>query len=174
MKGTVLEIGPGCGASLRYIPKDITWVGVEPNPFMGRYLYPRLATFKKPALLKTSYAESLPMEDDSVDVVVSNLVLCSVKDLSKALWEVLRVLKPGGSFRFWDHVAAPEGTLSRFLQDLLTPAWRIVADGCCMNRDILGYLQRAGFSKLEFRTYNVPLQFFLMANHIGGIGFKAG
>ena len=30
----VLEIGPGAGASLAYYPKDIQWIGIEPNPFM--------------------------------------------------------------------------------------------------------------------------------------------
>ena len=34
ISGTVLEIGPGTGANLRYIPKDSRWIGVEPNPHM--------------------------------------------------------------------------------------------------------------------------------------------
>src|SRR3989344_6572777 len=32
LSGTVLEIGPGAGSNLRYLPKDIHWIGVEPNP----------------------------------------------------------------------------------------------------------------------------------------------
>jgi hypothetical protein len=32
LTGTVLEIGPGAGSNLRYLPKDIYWIGIEPNP----------------------------------------------------------------------------------------------------------------------------------------------
>lgn len=40
VSGTVLEIGPGTGANLRYlVPDRVRWIGVEPNPFMQAYLH---------------------------------------------------------------------------------------------------------------------------------------
>jgi len=39
LAGTVVEIGPGTGANLRFLtPGEVRWIGVEPNPFMQEYL----------------------------------------------------------------------------------------------------------------------------------------
>ena len=43
-------------------------------------------------------AQALPFEEDSFDIVVSNLGICHVADQPKALSEVARVLRPGGHF----------------------------------------------------------------------------
>lgn len=43
LSGTVLEIGPGTGAHLKYFPAGIRWIGVEPNRFMHRQLHARAA-----------------------------------------------------------------------------------------------------------------------------------
>jgi len=48
--------------------------------------------------LRSGTAERLAAEDNSMDAVVSTLVLCSVPNLTGTLQEVLRVLKPGGRF----------------------------------------------------------------------------
>ncbi|MBR5895985.1 MAG: methyltransferase domain-containing protein, partial [Lachnospiraceae bacterium] len=40
----------------------------------------------------------IPFEDDSFDVVIANMMLYHVPDLDRALSEVARVLKPGGTF----------------------------------------------------------------------------
>ena len=53
-------------------------------------------------------AMSLPLEDDSADVVISNGVLNLVPDKSVAYREVFRVLKPGGSFLYGDIVVGSE------------------------------------------------------------------
>ena len=45
-------------------------------------------------------AESIPYEDESVDLVVGHAVLHHIPDVELALREVLRVLKPGGRFVF--------------------------------------------------------------------------
>src|SRR5574341_713197 len=38
LRGDVLEIGPGTGANLPYLPADVRWIGVEPNTHMHGYL----------------------------------------------------------------------------------------------------------------------------------------
>jgi SAM-dependent methyltransferase len=45
-------------------------------------------------------AESIPYDDESVDLVVGHAVLHHIPDVELALREVLRVLKPGGRFVF--------------------------------------------------------------------------
>ena len=133
----VLEIGPGAGASLAYYPEDISWIGVEPNPFMHPYLEREaqqlgLANIK----LLSGTAEDLPVEDQSIDTVVSTHVLCSVTDLQASLQEIKRILKPGGSFVFIEHVAGECGSWTRKAQDGVNPVWKNLFDNCHLNREI--------------------------------------
>lgn len=100
LHGDVLEIGPGTGPNLPYYPHDIHWVGIEPNPFMHSYLQKEAERLGLNIELRTGTAQQLDAEDNSMDAVVSTLVLCSVPDLPGTLQEVLRVLKPGGHFLF--------------------------------------------------------------------------
>jgi len=48
--------------------------------------------------------EALPFADDSFDIVVSTIVLCTVQDLALALRETARVLRPGGRLLFIEHL----------------------------------------------------------------------
>jgi len=131
----VLEIGPGPGTNLAYLPPGVQYLALEPNPFF----HPRLREeARKRGLALTllpGRAEAIPLPEGSVDLVVGTLVLCSVKDPRKALAEVHRVLRPGGAYLFLEHVAAPKGTPLRFLQEAATPLFFFLGDGCHPNRD---------------------------------------
>ena len=121
VRGSVLEIGPGTGANLRYLPNAVRWMGVEPNPFMQSYLREEADKLGLSIDIRIGTADTLPVPDSSVDVVISTLVLCCVPSPQRCLQEVLRVLKPGGRFVFIEHVAAPRGTRLRRIQNLVTP-----------------------------------------------------
>ena len=56
--------------------------------------------------LRERMAEQTGLPDDSADTVISSLVLCSVQDPAAVLAEVRRILRPGGTFRFLEHVVA--------------------------------------------------------------------
>ena len=56
--------------------------------------------------------------------MVSTLVMCSVSDQRVALREILRVLRPGGSFLFIEHVAAAEHSRLWWGQKISKPFWR--------------------------------------------------
>jgi len=62
---------------------------------------------------------SAGVADNSIDVVVMTLVLCTVEDQTKTLLEVQRVLKPGGKMFYMEHIIAPQGTALRYLQQFL-------------------------------------------------------
>jgi SAM-dependent methyltransferase len=77
--------------------------------------------------------------------------LCSVADPLRALAEVRRVLRPGGSLLFIEHGRAPEPLVARW-QDRLTPVWRRALGGCHLNRPIDRLLERAGLDLVELET----------------------
>ena len=130
LHGEVLQIGPGSGPNLAYYAPDVHWIGVEPNPYMHDYLRAAAATQGRSVELRTGHAEVLPAEDESMNAVVSTLVLCSVHDLDSTVAEIRRVLKPGGRFVFIEHVAAATGTGLRRGNNFVRPLWSAVADGC--------------------------------------------
>jgi len=172
LAGTVVEIGPGSGANLRFLRADkVRWIGVEPNPFMQEYLRKEAARLGVAIDFRPGTAEHLPLPDSSADVVISTLVLCSTADPQQALQEILRVLKPGGRLIFIEHVAAPAGTRLRKLQNLVTPVWKQLGDGCHPNRETWVQLERAGFAKLDYQRIGIPG--FLVTPHILGEATKA-
>jgi ubiquinone/menaquinone biosynthesis C-methylase UbiE len=170
LHGEVLEIGPGSGANFDYFAPDVRWVGVEPNPYMHPYLRATAAEHGRTIDLRTGYTEQLPAADQSVDAVVSTLVLCSVQDLDSSLAEIRRVLRPGGKYVFIEHVAAPQGSGLRRWQNGVRPLWSCLADGCHPNREIWRHIEAAGFSRVEIEHFdiNVPI----VAPHIAGYAVK--
>lgn len=146
MAGRVLEVGAGTGASFSYYPDDAQVIATEPDPHMLKRAEKRLAEMNRPNVeLRQAPAESLPFDDASFDHVLSTLVFCSVRDQAKALAEARRVLKPGGTFRFWEHIRNDESRFWGTLQDLITPVWRWFAAGCHPNRRTQQAIEEAGF-----------------------------
>jgi ubiquinone/menaquinone biosynthesis C-methylase UbiE len=164
----VLEIGPGAGASLAYYPKDIHWIGIEPNPFMHPYLEREAQQQGLSNIeLRQGTAEDLPVEDESIDTVVSTHVLCSVTDLQASLQEIKRILKPGGSLIFIEHVAGECGTWTRRVQDGIEPVWKTLFDNCHPNRETWKILEQIGLETVNF--YQFKLAFPIVSPHIAGI-----
>jgi ubiquinone/menaquinone biosynthesis C-methylase UbiE len=157
LSGDILEIGPGAGPNLGYYAKDARWVGVEPNPYMVPYLRKAAEQAGLKIEIRSGLAEKLPADDQSVDTVVSTLVLCSVSDPARALREILRVLKPGGRFFFVEHVAAPQGTRLRTVQRFIRPLWKRIADGCHPDRETGPAIEQAGFAESRYDHFRLPL-----------------
>jgi len=88
-------------------------------------------------------AERLPFPDDSFDTVVSTLVLCTVEDPTRTLSEVRRVLRPGGSLLFIEHVRAESPGLAR-AQNALHGPWFAIGHGCHCNRDTAAAIAASG------------------------------
>jgi len=173
--GVVAELGIGAGPNLRYYdPKRVARVvGVEPNAAMGEFARKRATASGVELEMKRGVAEGLPLGDRSVDTVVSTLVLCSVADQAASLREVARVLRPGGTFLFIEHVAAPRGTWLRVAQDALNPLQMAVADGCHLNRDTGDVIRAAAAEAglfpagLDLERFDVDAGF--ISPHIAGV-----
>jgi SAM-dependent methyltransferase len=169
LTGTVVELGPGVGANLPYLPPGGTLVGIEPN----RYMHDRLrasAAERGIALdLRERMAETTGLPDQSTDAVISSLVLCSVHDVDAVLAEVRRILRPGGTFRFVEHVVAPEGTPTRASQRILRRPWAWTFEGCSCERDLEHAVRAAGFAGVEVEQYRIHTPFLPFNTHIAGV-----
>lgn len=171
LRGTVLEIGAGEGANFAHFRHDIDWVGLEPNRGRRRRLA-RLAAahgHRRPVL--DARAEQIPLPDASVDAVASTVVLCSVDDQQQVLSEIRRVLRPGGRFAFFEHVAAPEGTWSRRFQRFCAPISRVLDAGCDPARETWRAVEAAGFRELTLRWYSRRPGFGVYNPFLSGIAY---
>lgn len=146
--GTILEIGAGTGANLRYVPPGSRLYAVEPSRRMHDRLRRRAAEAQVELTLLPSGAESIALPDASVDETICSLVLCTVQDPAAVLAEIRRVLRPGGRFRFIEHVAAPPG-LRASVQRAIHRPWGWVFEGCDPHRDTKGEVERAGFTEVR-------------------------
>ncbi|WP_428850471.1 class I SAM-dependent methyltransferase [Nostoc sp. DedVER01b] len=170
LQGTVLEIVPGTGPTVPYYPKDIYQTGIQPKPHTHSYLQKQVEKLGLNIDLRIGNAEWLDAEDNSIDTVVSNLVLCSVPNIDYTLQAVLRVLKPGGRFLFIENIAVPKGTLLRKIQSKINPGWKVIDDVCHPDRETLIALENAGFTNIHYEQFEAKMP--IISPHIIGIATK--
>lgn len=145
LRGSVIEIGAGEGSSFGLYPGTVTDVlAVEPNDYLRNLARRRAESAPVPVVLVAGVAEQIPAPDAGADAVVTSLVLCSVADQARVLAEIRRVLRPGGTLAYYEHVRSGNPVLAA-AEDLLTPAWQRMAGGCHPNRDTLDAITAAGF-----------------------------
>jgi ubiquinone/menaquinone biosynthesis C-methylase UbiE len=155
-RGDVLEIGGGTGANLQFYGDGVeTLTLTEPEEPMARRLERKLRERSSDAVVRRAPAEELPFADDSFDVAVSTLVLCTVDDQPRALREVRRVLRPGGGLLFMEHVRSDEPRLARW-QDRLNFVNNRLACGCNCNRATVDTIRAAGFEIAELQREKFP------------------
>jgi ubiquinone/menaquinone biosynthesis C-methylase UbiE len=160
----VVEIGAGVGANLGYLPPGTRLIAVEPALRMHERLRDRAAQAGIELELLAQGAESLPLEDATYDEVVCSLVLCTATDPDRILAEVRRILRPGGRFRFVEHVAAPSWSPRRALQRALRRPWAWLFEGCTLDRDTGARVRAAGFSDVRLQDERLHRSLFVPVN----------
>ncbi len=149
LTGKVLEIGFGTGLNVRYYPPEVTTVlAVEPSRACMRLAAPRISSSNTVVEHAGLTGEHLDLLSEEIDVALSTWTLCTIPDLSAALGEVRRVLKPGGTFHFVEHGHAPDAKTARW-QHRLDPLNQRLAGGCHLTRRISESVEQAGF-ELEY------------------------
>ena len=144
--GVVLEVGFASGKNLPFYPAAVTEVlAVEPADLAWERAAQRIEDFDRPVRRIGLDGASLPLPDDSADMVISTWTMCTIPHLQEAIGEFRRVLRPGGTVRFVEHVAAVHPGARR-IQSRVQPLWGAVAGGCHLDRDIVGELEAGGFA----------------------------
>jgi len=174
VSGKVLEIGAGTGANINYYTAEVQQLVMsEPDKNMRRQL-----TYKATQLtqfeteISAGSAEQIDAPNDSFDYVISALVCCSVASLDKTLNEIRRVLKPGGSLVFLEHVAATTGSTRRKWQHRLNPLWRTIAGNCHLIRETEKEIKKAGFTINEITRESMRKALPIVRPTIRGIAIK--
>ena len=153
-EGRVLEVGVGSGVNFPYYSDSTDEViGIDPQWKLLKMASHN--TGSVPWKLIEGSAESIPLDDASVDTVVTTWTLCSIPDVATALREMRRVLKPGGRFLFVEHGLASDESV-RGWQRRLTPIWKLIAGGCHLDRPVSTLVESAGFVISRMDTGYMP------------------
>lgn len=162
-----IDVGCGTGALTQTIldvadPRSI--VGVDPSDAFVSYAVDHVQDAR--ATFRVADARELPLEDSSVDVAVSGLVLNFVPEPERALAEMTRVLGAGGlaAAYVWDYADKME--LMRYFWDAavaLDPAAAELDEGArfpiCAPDALEKAFTAAGLSAVEGRAIDVPTRF---------------
>ncbi len=154
--GDVLELGFGTGLNLPYYPagvKELTVV--DPEDLLPKRVAERIAEAPFPVKRAKLSAERLPFDDNAFDCAVSTFTLCTIPDVSAALREVRRVLKPGGTFLFLEHGLSDTPSVVKW-QYRLNPVQRVIGRGCNLNRKIDSLITDAGLELADLDRFIVP------------------
>lgn len=145
-QGTVLEIGAGSGANFRhYDPGKVDKLyALEPNPGMIRLAERRRRKTKLDIEFLDLPWEHIPLENGTMDMVVSTFTLCTIPGIGDAIRGLARVLKPNGKLIFFELGLSPDPEIQSW-QKRLEPLHHWLFQGLYLTRDIPALLREAGF-----------------------------
>lgn len=145
-RGTVLEIGVGSGANFPYYDRTNVerLYALDPNPGMLRLADRQRGRAAVDIAFLTLPGERIPLDDGSVDTVVSTFTLCTIQAVDQALRELVRVLTRNGLLIFLENSLATDPEVQRW-QRRWDPFHRRVFEGLRLTRDIPSLIVGAGF-----------------------------
>ncbi|MFB7186861.1 class I SAM-dependent methyltransferase [Streptomyces sp. NPDC056178] len=157
LSGRVVEIGAGNGLNFAHYPPTVSEVvAVEPERFLRQLAVRSALRAGIPVDVVPGTAESLPVKSEAFDGAVASLVLCTVRNVERSLAEIVRVLRPGGELRFFEHVRADDRAMTAVQYALDHTVWPLVTGGCHTARDTLAAIERAGFVVEAYRRVRMP------------------
>lgn len=148
----VLDLGSGAGfdalLAARAVGPSGRVIGVDMTPAMIEKARRNAATVGAANVeFRQGTIEALPVENDTVDVIISNCVINLSPEKSKVFAEAFRVLRPGGRLTISDLVAL--GELPESVRASLAAYVGCVA-GVSLKDDYVRMLHAAGFDRVEF------------------------
>ena len=148
---TVLDLGSGAGFDCFLAAKKVGPTG----KVFGVDMTPEMLKRARKNAVKGGYRnveflageiESLPLEDDSVDVVISNCVINLSPDKEQVFKEIHRVLRKGGKFMISDITLTRD--LPRELRESVAAYVGCIA-GAVSKEEYLEAIRKAGFKDVK-------------------------
>ena len=148
---TVLDLGSGGGIDCFLAAKQVGETGRVIGVDMTATMIEKARANKtklgaENVEFRLGEIEHLPVENDAVDVVISNCVINLSPEKPQVFREVFRVLKPGGRLAVSDIVTG--GPLPQELKDDLS-AWAGCVAGAIESEDYVSAIENAGFIDVE-------------------------
>lgn len=148
---TVLDLGSGAGLDCFFAAKKVgetgRVIGVDMTPEMierARSSAKRLSI--QNVEFRQGYLEDLPVEPNTVDVIISNCVINLSPDKSKVFTEAFRVLNPGGKLAVSDIVT--DGPLPEPIKKSLS-AWAGCVAGAVEANEYIAMMKSVGFTNIS-------------------------
>jgi arsenite methyltransferase len=144
---TVLDLGSGGGIDVFLASKRVGQrgkvIGLDMTPEMVQKAKDNARRMNLGNVeFRSGEIESMPLDDGSVDVIISNCVICLSPDKGKVFAEMFRVLRPGGRLAIADEVALRPFTKEE--RDDQTK-WCSCVTGAITEKDYASALSGAGF-----------------------------
>ncbi len=148
---TVLDLGSGAGLDCILAAQKVGETGHVIGVDMTPEMIERAQVNAKKVNLNNvefrhGYLESLPVDSNTVDVIISNCVINLSPDKSKVFAEAFRVLKPGGKLAVSDIVT--DGPLPEVIKQSLS-AWAGCVAGAVEAKDYIGMMEAVGFTNIS-------------------------
>ncbi|SFY05225.1 class I SAM-dependent methyltransferase [Streptomyces atratus] len=157
LSGRVIEIGAGNGLNFAHYPPAVSEVvAIEPERSLRQLAVRSALRAGIPVDVVPGAAEALPVKSEAFDGAVASLVLCTVRNVERSLAELVRVLRPGGELRFFEHVRADDRAMAATQRALDRTVWPLVTGGCHTSRDTLAAIERAGLVVETYRRVRMP------------------
>jgi SAM-dependent methyltransferase len=157
LSGRVIEIGAGNGLNFAHYPSAVSEVvAIEPERVLRQLAVEAAVRAEVPVDVVPGAAEALPVKSEAFDAAVLSLVLCSVRDVPRALVELRRVLRPGGTVRFFEHGRGGGRAMTFTQRALDRTLWPPLNGGCHLARDPVAALRDAGFELGPYRRMLMP------------------
>ncbi|KAF8451502.1 S-adenosyl-L-methionine-dependent methyltransferase, partial [Terfezia claveryi] len=175
--GTVVDVGPGEGFTLKYFDHNrITKVyGIEPNTDMHPALREEIERCQLSDIytIVPSGVEQFPngeIPPGSVDSIVCIRSLCSVPNPRQTIKKLYDLLRPGGRLLVFEHCAVPDYKVT----SIYNIPWPVLLGGCELNRKTDEWLKQAGeWRSIELEGSNRATWYAVMPHFLGRL-VKAG
>ncbi|GMI11524.1 hypothetical protein TrVE_jg8531 [Triparma verrucosa] len=179
--GNVLEVGPGAGANFRCFVNATTHIDsyttVEPNKDFTSVLLSEAASQNLSFEITPTWlrGEEINVLDASMDAVIGTHMLCSVDDPQQVLLNIDKSLKVGGFYYSMEHVSASpqDRPVLSLSQDLLSPFFKIIADGCTFRDAEAEIFSALGDRyEIEINRFDAPMPLAAFKPHVSIVAKK--
>ena len=159
LNGVILDVGSGTGVNFEFFNNHVKVFAVEPSKSMLKKSIIKVKN-KNIELLNLGINDEklhVIIKENSLDAIISTLVLCTVKNPELALDNFKKWLKPNGKLIVLEHIHSNK-KMKATIETLINPFWKIIGDGCNLNRHTDKLIKEKGFVVKEESYFTIGLR----------------